>query len=175
MRNKTTLPIAAALLTLASAVGLAQSDDKASTTEQAKYFRLDFAVHELDGGRIVNSRHYLTTIATRGDTSVIRSGSKVPIAIGVANGQENQFTYLDVGVNIDCRSVKEVDGNLALYVSAEISNAASPTQHPVIRQTKWGSTVIVPLGKPTIIFSSDDLTTKGQMQLELTATPIPVR
>jgi hypothetical protein len=32
--------------------------------------------------------------------------------------------------------------------------------------------VIVPLKKPTVIFSSDDLTTKHQMQLELTATPI---
>ena len=40
------------------------------------------------------------------------------------------------------------------------------------RQTKWGANVLAPLGKPTVIFSSDDLTTKGQTQLEVTATPI---
>jgi hypothetical protein len=31
----------------------------------------------------------------------------------------------------------------------------------------------VPIRKPTVIFSSDDTTTKHQMQVELTATPIP--
>jgi hypothetical protein len=45
----------------------------------------------------------------------------------------------------------------------------------LIRQTKWSSNVIVPIGKPTVIFSSDDATTKGQMQLELTATAMPAR
>jgi hypothetical protein len=43
---------------------------------------------------------------------------------------------------------------------------------PTIRQNRWVSTVAVPLKKPTVIFSSDDLTSKRQMQLELTATPI---
>jgi len=179
---RTTLPIAAALLTFASAAGLAQSGDTTSTAGPAKYFRLDFAVQELDGGKIVNSRHYLTTIPVptkTGEGSVIRTGSKVPIATGVVGGQESQFTYIDLGVNIDCHSAKEVDGNLALNVNAEISNAASmptsPARNPVIRQTKWGANVIVPVGKPTVIFSSDDLTTKGQIQLELTATPIQVR
>jgi hypothetical protein len=32
--------------------------------------------------------------------------------------------------------------------------------------------VIVPLKKPTVVFSSDDVASKRQMQLELTATPI---
>jgi len=42
-----------------------------------------------------------------------------------------------------------------------------------VRQNKWGSIVLVALRKPTVIFSSDDLTSKHQVQLELTATPIP--
>jgi hypothetical protein len=33
--------------------------------------------------------------------------------------------------------------------------------------------VIVPVKKPTVIFVSDDMSSKRQMQLELTATPIP--
>ena len=47
-----------------------------------------------------------------------------------------------------------------------------PGSAPMIRQNRWTSNVVVPLKKPTVIFSSDDLTTKHQMQLELTATPI---
>jgi hypothetical protein len=84
------------------------------------------------------------------------------------------LTYLDVGVNIDCRAAKEIQDQLALNVSAEISGIATeqPSNQPLIRQTKWESNVIVPLRKPTTIFSSDDPSTKRQTQLELTAIPI---
>jgi hypothetical protein len=44
---------------------------------------------------------------------------------------------------------------------------------PSIRSNSWSSVVIVPLKTPTLIFSSDDPASKRQMQLELTATPIP--
>jgi hypothetical protein len=37
---------------------------------------------------------------------------------------------------------------------------------------KWNAPVIVPLRKATVIFASDDPSSKRQMQLELTATPI---
>jgi hypothetical protein len=43
---------------------------------------------------------------------------------------------------------------------------------PVIRQNRWSSNVVVPLKKPTLIFASDDATSKRQMQLELTAAPV---
>ncbi len=80
-----------------------------------------------------------------------------------------------MGVNIDCRSIKGVQRDLALNVSVDISSMIQePTTpgYPVIRQNKWTSNVIVPVKKPTVLFSSDDATTKRQMQLELTATPI---
>ena len=85
------------------------------------------------------------------------------------------MTYIDVGVNIDCRAAKEIQDQLALNVAAEISSvAADPSSStlPLVRQTKWSSNVIVPVRKPTTIFSSDDPTTKRQTQLELTAIPI---
>ncbi len=43
---------------------------------------------------------------------------------------------------------------------------------PTIRQNRWTSVTIVPLKKPTLLFSSDDPMSKRQMQLELTVTPI---
>jgi hypothetical protein len=62
-----------------------------------------------------------------------------------------------------------------MLVSADLSTvqpSEAPNTPPIIRQNRWGSHVLVPLKKPTVIFSSDDLTTKRQMQLEVTATPI---
>jgi len=136
--------------------------------EPTRYFHLDYAVLELEGGKVVNTRHYLTT-TDNAEACSIRTGSRVPVATS-----NSTFTYFDVGVNIDCSHAHEVNGNLAIKVAADISSlaAAQNTQQPVIRQNKWSANVIVPLNKPTVIFSSDDVASKGQMQFELTATPI---
>jgi hypothetical protein len=43
---------------------------------------------------------------------------------------------------------------------------------PVIRANRWSANVMVPITKPSIIFSSDNLQDKGKLQVELTATRI---
>jgi hypothetical protein len=164
MFNLTKLTVACGLL---AGICFAQS-----ASEQGKYYHLDFVVKELDGGKVVNARHYLTSMMTgaeHGSGCSIRTGSKVPVPV---SGGGSQFSYIDVGVNIDCSAAQETDGNLALGVVAEVSSAASSSNPPIIRQNKWNSRVIVPVGKATMIFSSDDLASKGQIQVELTATPI---
>jgi hypothetical protein len=167
MRNKTKYAMTCGAILLAAGVCAAQSDDAKSAADQPKYFHLDFVVKELDAGKVINARHYSTTAAV-GQKGVIRTGNKVPVQTGSATG----ITYIDVGVNIDCTVEKETEGNLRLNVSVEISSAANGSNPPLIRQTKWSSNVIVPVGKPTLVFSSDDIASKGQTQLELTATPI---
>jgi hypothetical protein len=147
----------------------------AAQSDNVKYFHLDFVVKELEGGKVINARHYSATTVTGDHSCTIRSGNKVPVQTGSSGPDSGQYTYVDVGVNIDCRAAKELDGSLALNVSAEISSAVSAQKQPLIRQTKWSSNVIVPIGKPTVVFSSDDVTTKGQTQLELTATAITAR
>jgi hypothetical protein len=178
MRNKTKLAVACGAILLTTGICAAQGEGAKSAAEQPKYFHLDFVVKELESGKVINARHYSTTVAT-GDSApyncTMRTGSKVPVPTGTSGGNPTQFQYIDVGVNIDCRAAKEIDGSLAISVTAEISNAAASSNPPLIRQTKWSSNVIVPIGKPTVIFSSDDVTTKGQMQLELTATAITAR
>jgi len=143
-----------------------------SATEEPKYYHLDFVVKELESGKVINVRSYSMTISTGNTgTFVTRTGNKVPISTGEGAGS---LTYIDVGVNIDCRAAKEIQDQLALNISAEISSVAtqSPANRPLIRQTKWSSNVIVSVRKPTTVFSSDDPTSKGQTQLELTAIPI---
>jgi hypothetical protein len=136
-----------------------------------KFYKLDFVVKEVEGAKVINSRAYSMTASTstKNTRSSIRTGSKVPLQQGAS------MTFLDVGVNIDCFTLKEEQNEITLNVSADISSILQDTTtpaYPVVRQNRWQSDVIVPIKKSTVIFASDDYTTKRQMQIELTATPI---
>jgi len=146
---------------------------------ERKYFHLEFVVKELENNKIVNARAYSMTVAVGLERSSIRSGNKLavpssPRSTTPATQGNAQFSYIDVGTNIDCWSAEMIEGQLALSVTADISTAADASDGPAptLRQVKWNSPVIVPLKKPTVIFSSDDPSSKRQMQLELTASPM---
>ena len=157
-----------------SASALAQ--DANAPSGSPEYFRLDFALKETEGGKLVNSRAYQMMVRTNEtNMSSIRSGGRVPVSSG-----EKSVTYIDVGVNIDVRRVNHsVKDELNFEVTSEVSGTIDPPSPqtpfvgpPVIRQSRWNSIVAVPLRKPTVVFSSDDPTSKRQLQLEITATPI---
>ena len=143
---------------------------------ETKFFKLDFVIREVEGTKVLSSRAYDMTVSTDKEpglpSSSIRAGSKVAVASGA-----NQFNFVDLGVNIDCRagSIAGSADDLSLFVTAEVSSIAhdpaTPNQ-PIIRQNKWASNAVVPLRKPTVIFSSDDLSNKTQLQVQLTATPL---
>jgi hypothetical protein len=153
------------LAALALTVGVCLAQDAIPQ----KFYKLEFVVKEVEGTRVLNARAFSVNASTdKGlDRCQIRTGSKVPVAGG---------GYLDVGVNIDCISLKETQLGVSLQVTAEVNSipqeSTIPVSGQVIRQNRWTSHVVVQPKKPTVIFSSDDLTTKHQMQLELTATPI---
>jgi hypothetical protein len=147
---------------------------EAKPEEPAKYLRLDFTIKELDNGKVATSRTYSTiSSAGSGGSCSIRTGEKIPIQT-----DKGAITYLDVGVNIDCNSLRIVGNQLTLHITADITSQApdaskGPDASPVIRQNRWNSSAIVPLGKATTLFSFDGTATKRQTQLELAATPIP--
>ncbi|MBV8114058.1 MAG: hypothetical protein JO300_04910 [Silvibacterium sp.] len=153
------------------------SESKASETKtqpDAHYYHLEFVLKELgDDGRVVNSRTYHTSVSTDGRSSLMRTGTKVPVRTN-----DKDMAYLDVGVNLDCGSARETPQGLGVQITAEISSLANPSGgtpeagNPLLRQNKWSSMTVLPIGKPTIVFSSDNLENKGRMQLEVTVTPI---
>jgi len=107
----------------------------------------------------------------------VRTGSHELLQLQLKTGQIPQFQYMDVGVNIDGNSVQRLHNRLTLNVGADLSTVASPQDKesplgPQIRQNRWNSPVIVPIGKPTVLFSSDDLSSTRTLQLEVTATPV---
>jgi hypothetical protein len=198
MRKITTL---SCLLFLALACGhRAASQDAAKAPEQTRapeppghYYHLEFLIQELGAdGKPMNGRNYSTIVCTDRTEkySAIRTGSRVPIITGAFRGAPGgspaedkpnyQYQYIDVGVNIDTQNVHEIGHELAIYLKAEISTLAdsahSPSSElpndPVIRQNTWQASVVIPIGKPTVVFSSDALDNKGGMQFVVTANPL---
>jgi len=142
-------------------------------------FRLTFIIRETDeNGKALNSREYETMIGAiphRGDPNAsIRTGARVPVPTGAGS---LQFTYLDIGVNFDINSFQVLSATrVAMDVHADLSSI-DPVEkqiadHPVIRQNKWSGSEQMVLGERKTIFSSDDLTSKNRVQVELTVTRI---
>ena len=168
------LPVLALAMT-----GAAQTPQAPKSAEPLKFYKLEFVVKEVEGAKVLNSRAYSMTVAANApEAAAIRAGTRVPVVSTLTGGQ---YQFLAVGVNIDCRAVREGPRELSLLLTAEISSlpteqpspaTTGPPIPPMVRQNKWSSSVIVPLKQPTLVFSSDDLASKRQMQLQLTATPI---
>jgi hypothetical protein len=160
------------ILALMAGSCFAQGENaKPAVTEASKSFLFEFVLKELEGGKVINSRAYSMVLSTEANPSAsIRTGTRVPVPSSPGSAH---FQYTDVGVNIDCRGTKPVPGGLALTVNAEISSIApdSPGPAPMVRQTRWSSNLMVPVGRPVVLFSSDDVTTKRQLQLGLTVRP----
>lgn len=190
----TRMKFASALLVLTFAFGstgwaqeAAATGNSAYTKSPERYFRLTFRVLNISPeGKMVDSKSYNEIIVSGPKSyaaSSIRTGDRVPIATGSYGGNiqsslvNTQFQYIDIGTDIDATKAEIIDQTLCLHIAANISGMSASkllgnVHEPVIRQTKWESNVTVPIGKPTLIFSSDDSSDKGKTELELTATPI---
>ncbi len=179
MRKRIVLSFSAMAFALAAGNAFAQAPapENPKSAEPSKFYKLEFVVKEVEGAKTLNARAYsMVVIADGHDNASVRTGSKVPVGTtSKVPGAITQFQFYDVGVNIDVRKVQEMQRDLTLYVSADVSSLASEHEEglpPTVRQNKWNSTVTVPVKRPTVIFSSDDPASKRQMQLEVVATPI---
>jgi hypothetical protein len=187
MRKSTVMFGLLALSLVSLTSGIAQDSAAVSTAQEttkpaeapARFYHLDIVVQQVGpDGKPTNSRSYTTTISTghNDHNAAIRNGSRIPINTGpVQNGVATQWRYQDIGVNIDTQSAREVGSKLSLYLSAEVNYVADTKgtpeiSEPALNQNKWQGQVLIPVGKATVVFSSDDLISKGAMQLVVTAT-----
>jgi len=141
-------------------------------------YKLDYVFSEVQNGKRVNSRSY-STLLHSGERGSIRLGNRLPISTGGSRESGgNQLTYMDIGVNIDCRVEREVDSGIALFTSVDMSSLApeqpgeNRTGNPVVRQTKVQVDNIVPLGKQTLLSSADEVDGTGRFDFEVTATKV---
>ena len=149
-------------------------------------YKVEFAIREGSGGA-VKTRQY-TMLMAASQKSSFRVGSRVPTAtgsfqpgvggVGVNPLVNTQYTYLDIGVNIDC-TVAEINGKLMMHGNIDISSivehkAAQGVNppNPTVGQTRLELDTAVEPGKPTVIASIDDPVTARQFQVQATVTRV---
>lgn len=153
----------------------AKSTDAQKAPEPAHYYRVTFTVQEMDAaGKPSNSRSYTTILSTHTRQVSIRTGSQIPVFVGTPTARSWQ--YQNIGVNIDVQEVQEVGRELALTINADVTGLTKGPDDalnaPITHTNRWNAPVLVPIGKATVVFTSDDLDSKGSLQMVVTATPV---
>ena len=125
-----------------------------------KLYRLTYTVTEFDGEKRIGTQHFGVVVAG-GQRTTLKQGNKVPVVTGnftaSSNSSENQFTYLDVGLNFDATLDEFVNG-VRLRSKVERSSVAESSigpNDPMIRQTVLEGTSLLSVGKPLILGSLD--------------------
>ena len=139
-------------------------------------YRVEFTLTEFDSGKKINSRTYSLTTQV-GPRNKLRIGGRVPVSTSTGSNMPSsmQFQYLDIGMRIDC-SLQEQDGSVVLDSTLDSSSAAPQvepqTHQPVIRQMRYEARTVLTPGKPAVIGSMDDPTSKSRFQIDVTATKV---
>jgi hypothetical protein len=176
-RIKTAFMLLIVVLTCgATALLHAQQPDASLDASPTRYFRLDFRVLQVSpDGKIADSRSYSEMVVSGPKShspSSLRAQDRVPVHL-----PQNEVQYENAGADIDVKNIEVSGEMLRLDVTANVS-AVAPTAPDaplslLTRQTNWSSDVSVPIGKPTIVLSSDNDTDHGKTELELTAVSVP--
>jgi general secretion pathway protein D len=120
--------------------------------------------------------------ATDGQRATMKIGSRIPVATGSYNagvstgvasiGVQTQFTYIDIGVNIDMTPTIHFDHAITLKMKIEVLSQAntvtiSGVQEPIIGQRSSEQTITLKDGEPSLLAG---IITK-QDSLNITGTP----
>jgi type II secretory pathway component GspD/PulD (secretin) len=144
-----------------------------------KSYRLTFTITESDGGKKIGVQH-TSMVVTAGGRTTIKNGSKVPVATGSYNtagaASQTQFTYLDVGINIDA-TLTEVAGGAQLKAKVEQSSATEDKEiagihEPVVRQSVMEGVSLLTMGKPEVLGALDISGSTRHLDIEVVMEPV---
>lgn len=164
---------------------------------QAAAYQVAVQLYELEDGKRINSRSY-NFIARPDESTNFRNGLRVPVPGSkeeVSNGGKDSSPtfrsegphYEDAGLQMQAR-IEEQEfrgersrslpaGTVGFDFNVELTALASQDQvnaggPPVLRVTSQRINSIVPLDKPTVIASLDEVNSTHRMQVEVTVTKI---
>ena len=110
-----------------------------------------------------------TMLADEREFSRLRTGGRVPYSSG-----PGQYNYADVGTNITFRALDRGE-QVKIEYEVELSDVGRvdpETKNPTISQHKTSGSSAIPFGKPTLISSWEDATSKRHYEIEVTATRV---
>jgi len=136
--------------------------------QQRDVFKVEFTVRDSGDAGGKTGRKYSLLVYGQ-DKGVFKIGNRVPVPAGGGGMQNTQFTYLDVGVNIDVM-LQEAMGKIGMRADLDLStaivNEKLPGAAPTISQIKMAISTAIPPGKPTIVASFDDPVTARKFDVE---------
>jgi hypothetical protein len=162
-------------LALTASSACAQPATTKDAPRSSKPYRVTYTFTEMDGSKTIGVQHY-AVIVVEGGRTTLKNGSKVPVATGSYNVQgsaQTQFTYLDIGTNLDTTLVEEVDGLWRLKCKVEQSSVAEQrntiagVDEPVIRESVMEMSTSVTLGKPQVLGTLDLAGTTHRLEIEV--------
>jgi general secretion pathway protein D len=152
-------------------------------------YKVEFRIRDgSDTAAAKTGRRYTILIDSSGHGS-FRVGDRVPVAtgsfqpgtggVGVNPLVNTQFSYLDIGVNIEAK-IAEHDSKVELAstldfstISEHKSQPGSPViPAPSVAQMKVVINALVPAGKPTLVASIDDPVTQRKVEIEALITKL---
>jgi hypothetical protein len=143
----------------------------AAQTRVPSVYKVDFIIRDSGDAGAKTGRKY-SMVVNEHQRGTFRVGNRVPMATSNTPGS-TQFTYIDVGVNIDC-TVSEQDGKVAIHADLDLSSAVNTEKNinanPTISQIKLNiDTTLLP-AKPVIVASFDDPVTSRKFEVEAVVT-----
>jgi hypothetical protein len=142
---------------------------------QDRPYKVDFTIRDTGDAGGKTGRKY-SMVVSSGHKTTFKVGNRVPVVTGSAGSGGNvQFTYVDVGVNIDC-TVNDNNSTLTVHADVDISTAVAPEKGataaptPTISQIRLNLETVVLLGKPTVVASFDDPVTSRKFDIDVAIT-----
>ena len=143
----------------------------AQTPRPPAVFKVDFMIRDSGDAGAKAGRKYSLVVNER-QRGTFRVGNRVPMATSSAPGSTS-YTYVDVGVNIDC-TIAEQDGRVGMHADLDLSSAVNaeknPNANPTISQIKLNIDTTLAPAKPTIVASFDDPVTARKFEVEAVVT-----
>jgi type II secretory pathway component GspD/PulD (secretin) len=145
-----------------------------------KAYRLTYTIVESDAGKRIGIQHF-SMVVVAGQRTTLKQGSKVPVATGSYitsdKTSQEQFTYLDVGMNFDATLIQTGD-NLVLKNKVEQSSIADvrnslSDRDPVVRQSVMEGFANLTPGKPATIGAIDVPGSTRHLDIEALAELLP--
>lgn len=169
------VPSQNALMMRATPEELAQAQKIINDLDRPKKtYRLTFTISEMDSGKRIGVQHF-AMIATSGQRTVAKQGSRVPIVMG-STTDGSSVQYLDIGLNFDATMSENSNGAM-LRAKVEQTNVAEERsgvgpQDPVVRQTILESTSFLQAGKPLVLGSMDIPGSTRHLDVDVVMEPI---
>jgi len=157
---------------------LAMLAPAAARAQDGSTFKVDFTSRDTGDAGGKTGRKY-SLLVNRGEKSTFKVGNRMPVATGSQSAAvtvNTQFTYIDVGLNIDCR-VAEIGSKVGLHADLDISTAVMPEKtnpipNPTISSIRLNIDTTVMPAKPTVIASFDDPVTGRKFDIDVTISKI---